>query len=362
MSSNHENTSFLLGSYTTEDQAGRAKGIYLCSWNQKQGRLSEPRLLAESSNPSYLATHPNRRFLYAVNEDRSGAVTAFSIAQDAEGEIALKKLNSQSTGGIWPCYISLDNSGRFVFVANYGSGSVLVYPILADGSLGSASDHHVHKGSGPHPRRQESPHAHMILQLPDSSKVYVVDLTLDMLVAYDFDVLKGKLLPLGPNHDVVLAPAAGPRHFVWGKKTSHLYVADELDGTVAVLEIRNGAIGRLVQTLKSVADSATGDAMSAGIRMHPQGGFLYVSHRAEQNDIAVFSVNANDGTLQFVSRHGSEGTAPRDFVIDSSGQYLIVANQHSDTIHVFEIDQKSGALSKSVQTLHVPTVVNLLQF
>ena len=148
-----------VGTYTD----GKSKGIYRMVLDTASGKLSEPVLAAELSNPSFLAVHPTGKYLYTVNESsgpgKGGGVTAFALDARTGN---LTRLNQESTVGDGPCHLVVDATGKNVLVANYGGGSVAVLPIGPDGKLGPASDFVQHKGKVFDPKRQGRPHAHSI--------------------------------------------------------------------------------------------------------------------------------------------------------------------------------------------------------
>src|SRR5438034_11815282 len=198
-----------IGTYTTT----RSKGIYAYRFDADSGRLTSLGLVAETVNPSFLAVDPSRRFLYAVNEisnyagGKGGGVSAFAIDR-ATGKLTF--LNEVSSRGREPCHVSLDKTGKFVMVANYGGGSVAVFPVLADGRLGEASAFVEHHGSSVNPERQEGPHAHSIGPSPDNRFVLAADLGLDRLLVYRFDSAQGSLEPNDPPFATVKPGAAAP--------------------------------------------------------------------------------------------------------------------------------------------------------
>ena len=196
---------------------GKSKGIYRCDLNPATGKLTTPALAGETVNPSFIAIHPNKRFLYAVGEigtfkgKKTGAISAFAIDQ-ATGNLTL--LNQQPSAGTGPCHVNVDRTGKYVLAANYGSGSAVVLPILDDGKLDKASCTVQHKGSSINKGRQEGPHAHSINLDANNRFAFVADLGLDKVLTYRFDADKGTLTANDPPAGVV-SPGAGPRHFAF---------------------------------------------------------------------------------------------------------------------------------------------------
>ncbi len=211
----HKKYFVYVGTYTAE-AGSTSKGIYAYRFDSDTGELTSIGVAAETTNPSFLAVHPNHRFLYAVNEtgnyqgQKSGAVSAFSI-DHATGKLTL--LNEVASKGADPCYITVDKTGKYVLVANYTGGSVAVFPVLEDGRLGEASAFIQHTGHGADPERQEGPHAHSIDLSPDERFAIVDDLGLDETLVYRFDSAKGSLTLNDPQIYTTLAkadPGAGP--------------------------------------------------------------------------------------------------------------------------------------------------------
>ncbi|HET6426721.1 MAG TPA: lactonase family protein, partial [Planctomycetaceae bacterium] len=208
---NAESFRVYLGTYTGKD----SRGIYTATFDSDTGKLSEPRLAAEMVNPSFVAIHPNKKFLYAVGEiadfegKKTGGVSAYAI-DNASGKLTL--LNQQSSEGTGPCHVVVDKTGKTVLVANYGGGSCASLPIGADGKLTKAASAIQHTGSSVNKSRQEAPHAHSINLDPANRFAYCADLGLDKILIYKFDAATSTLTPNDPPAGVV-APGGGPRHF-----------------------------------------------------------------------------------------------------------------------------------------------------
>lgn len=343
-----------VGTYTGQ----KSKGIYAYRFDAATGQLTSLGLAAEIENPSFLAVHPNRRFLYAVSEQanyegRSGAVSAFAIDRET-GKLAF--LNKVSSRGGGPCYVAVDKTGRDVLVANYGAGSVAVLPVLQDGRLGEASAFVQHAGSSVNPKRQQGPHAHWIEVAPDNRFVLVADLGLDQVLVYRFDPTKGSLSANNPAMAKV-NPGAGPRHLAIHPSGKFVYVINEIQSSVTAFayDADRGAL-RELQTISTLPKDFSGENSGAELEVHPTGHFLYGSNRGHDS-IAVFAIDAAKGTLTPVERVPTQGKTPRSFEIDPTGSYLFAANQSSDSIVVFRIDRKTGRLTPAGQVLEVPSPV-----
>jgi 6-phosphogluconolactonase len=347
-----------VGTYT---ESGRRDGIHLIRMDRRSGKLRRVASVDAGANPSFLAIHPNGRVLYAVNEvekydgKATGAVSAFAIARDTG---ALTRLDQQPSGGGAPCFVSVDRTGRVVLVANYVGGSVALLPIQADGSLAPATQVVQHKGSGPNAERQTAPHAHCIVTDPSNRFVLAADLGADRVFVYRLD-LEGKSLRHVEGGDAVMRSGAGPRHIAFHPTLPLVFVANELDSTVATLRFDavRGALSP-IDTRSTVPAGWTGTNFPADIHVAPSGRTLYVSNRGH-NSLAVFSVAESTGALALEQVVTTEGDWPRNFSLDPTGRWLLVANQRSDSIVVFGRDQKSGRLTPTRERIAVPSPVCL---
>ena len=350
---------FYVGTYT--EDGSKSKGIYAYQYDGKTYQITPLGLAAETTNPSFVAFHPNGRFLYAVNEvgnykgPNSGGVSAFSIDR-ATGKLTF--LNEVPSRGADPCYITVDRTGKYVMVANYTGGSLAVFPVLADGKLGEASAFVQHTGHGTNPTRQEGPHAHSIDLSPDNRFAMVDDLGLDELLVYKFDSAKGSLALNDPPF-TKLAAGSGPRHFVLRPDGKFAYVVSEMGHTVTAFsnDATNGRL-QVLQTVTTLPKDFTGRNDDAEIAVHPSGKFLYASNRGDDS-IAIYTIDQSKGTLALVGIVHTGGKEPRSFEIDPTGVLLFAENQKSDNIVIFRIDQKTGQLTPTGQVLEVGSPVCL---
>src|SRR3984957_7053132 len=348
---------FYVGTYT--EDGSKSKGIYAYRFDADTGQITSLGLAAETTNPSFVALHPNGRFLYAVNEvgnykgPNSGGVSAFSIDR-ATGKLTF--LNELPSRGADPCYITVDQTGKYVLVANYTGGSVAVFPVLADGKLGEASAFVQHTGHGANPARQEGPPTHSIDLSADNRFAMVDDLGLDELDVYKFDASKGLLTPNSPPF-AKLDAGSGPRHFVQRPDGKFAYVVAEMGHTVTVFS-NDSANGKLrpLQTISTLPKDFTGRNDDAEIRIHPSGKFLYASNRGEDS-IVIYAIDKSKGTLTQVGSMSTGGKEPTNVEIDPTGTLLFAANKKSDNIVVFRIDQKTGLLTPTGKVLEVGTPV-----
>jgi 6-phosphogluconolactonase len=333
-----------IGTYTNTTTGSR--GIYSSEFTSRSGQFGPLVVAAETKNPSFLARHLSRPFLYAANETQDGTVSTFEI--DAKG--GLKFLRSSSTGGSGPCYLAVDSSGKWLFVANYGGGSFAVLPILPDGTTGDPRVVH-HSGSGPSPR-QNAPHPHQVVEMPDGT-LLVPDLGTDRVMRYQFDTTTGKVNPANPP-DLRLPPGTGPRHLVASRDGKFVYVIGELANNVTVFaQSSPKADWAAIQTIGTVTPEFANRNTAAEIAIHPDGHFLYTSNRGE-NDIVVFSIESKSGKLTKVDAAGTNA-GPRFFTVDNSGRWLFCAGETSGTVNVFAIDPRTGKLRLKPNPLSVPS-------
>ena len=352
--------SVYVGTYTRGD----SQGIYHYRLDLASGKLTPAGVTAGVVNPSFLAVHPNRRFLYAVNEisnfqgKKCGGVGAFAIDPQSG---ALTLLNQQPSGGIGPCHLVVDERGKNVLVANYSSGSVCVLPIAADGHLGQQTAFIQHEGSSINPRRQKGPHAHSINLDRANRFAVAADLGLDKVFVYRFDAEDGSLRPNDPPFASV-APGAGPRHFAFHPAGQFAYLINELASTVTAFSY-NADRGQLdtIQTASTLPEGFDGDNSTAEVQVHPSGKFLYGSNRGHDS-IAVFRIDPNSGRLSYVANRSTQGKTPRNFGIDPTGRYLLAANQATGTVVVFRIDPGTGDLSPTGNVVNVPMPVCVKMF
>ena len=334
--------------YGVSDQ-GAGVGISLGRFNSTTGRLTTPALATEAAGPSFFTLSADGRFLYACHEP-AGEVAAYTLDR-ATG--ALRLLNKLPSGGADPCHISLDRTGRFALVANYTGGSVAVFSIRPDGSLGERTAFDQHHGSGPHPN-QQSAHSHAMLTDPTNRFALCADLGTDKIYIYRFDEKTGALTPNDPAFGV-LAPGSGPRHLVFSQDGKIVYVTNELNATVTALRW-DGARGALTefQTIGNLpAGLSAAGTSNAEIALHPNGKFLYTSNRG-QDRITVFAIDPASARLASVQDVSTRGQKPRFFGFDPTGQWLLANNQTSGTVALFKVDATNGQLTPTGDLLAAP--------
>jgi 6-phosphogluconolactonase len=346
------------GTYTRAvDGGGNGEGIYLFEMDPHTGELSEGRLVAKTPNPSWIAIHPSRKYLYAINEvtnyqGGSGSVTAFDI-DDTTGN--LTPIDTVSSEGAGPAHMSLDAQGKFAFIANYAGGTIAVLPILAGGALGPAVDILHDSGSlgSKHatdaPRGSfaisghDAPHAHMIAPASGNNFVLATDLAQDRIYVYKFDSTTGKLTPAATPF-ASLPSGDGPRHFVFHPNGHWLYLLQEEASTIAFFKY-DAASGALEaqQTISALPPEFAGTNYTSEIAVSPDGRFLYALNRL--HDTVTICAIAADGRIQRIGEASTLGDYPRHLAIDPSGNFVYVCNQRSDSITAFRRNPATGLLT-----------------
>jgi 6-phosphogluconolactonase len=341
----------LVGTYTNKTQS---KGIYAFAFDAETGKLTAKGVAAETPDPSWVVIHPNGKWAYAANEaGKQSTLSSFSI-DAATGK--LSQLNQLPALGQDPCHLSFDRTGKFLLAANYSSGNVAVFPILADGKLGEHTALVTNTGAtGPDKKRQDGPHAHWIEASAHNRYVYVADLGLDRVLIYKFDAANGTL---ALSSSATPNPGTGPRHVAFSQDGNFMYVLGELTSTVTVFANDARETWRSIQTISALPQGFSGRNDAAEIAMHPSGKWLYTSNRGHDT-LAVFAVEPGKGTLRLLEDVPTGGKEPRHFAIDPTGNYLLTENQNTDTIVTFRIDSASGKLTPTGDVTHVPSPICL---
>lgn len=353
--------------------SSNSKGVYVSRFRPATGELSKPELAAEIVNPAFLAVHPNQKFLYAVTEDplslgpdfdHESFVTAYAIDQ-SNGK--LTRLNSMPTGGTSTCYLSTDKTGHFLLFANFGSSSVTVLRINADGTIGQQTAFMKHVGHGKDPAFQSKAHPHSIDTSSDNRFAVVSDLGVDKVFVYHFNAETGALSPDEPPF-VEAERGGGPRHFVFDSAGKFGYSLHEMSGFVTVMawDGANGSFTK-VQDAKTLQPDFVGSNDSAEIAIHPSGKFLYESNRRFRgpqmwgpDSIGVFAIDPSNGTLTEVEQVPPGGTMPRSFGIDPTGSYLFAANELTGNVVLFHIDGTTGRLTPANRELKIDVPVSIV--
>ena len=350
--STNESTVFV-GTYTKNMGwvNGKAKGIYTCRMDNATGALRVVDSTTDIQNPSFLTISPDKKYLYAVAENggdplaRFGSVVAYKITEGGK----LLRINEMPSYGAAPCFISTDKKGKFVFVANYSTGTVASYKVKADGGLTDSICMKRDEG--------EKPLAHQIFESPNGNAVFVVDKGADKIFTYAKSA-DGKLTL---KNSVSTAVGEGPRHFDLSPNLKFGYAINELGSTINAYAFDKATNGlKELQSISTLPSDFKGQNTTAEIFVHPNGRFVYGSNRGH-NSIAIFKIKT-DGTLEFVAYEPTQGNTPRNFMITPNGKLLLVANQNSDNVVAFSIDATTGKLTPTGKNNVIMTPVCLKMF
>ncbi len=328
-------------------------GIHSYKVDRVTGAFSFLSATEGPDHPSFLALHPTRPVLYSVCRLREpdkhgcGGVRAYAITSK-DGK--LEFINQQSSMSDGPCHLEVDETGRFVLVANYSGGSVAMLPLREDGGLEKATGFVKHEGSSIHPGRQENPHPHSINVAPGNCFAFVPDLGTDRIMCYRMDLDQGVLMPHDPPSTQVKA-GAGPRHLALHPSGRFAYLINELDSTLIAyaLDVERGTLAEL-QTISTLPEGFEGENYCADVHVSPCGRYLYGSNRGHDS-VAVYRIDEQKGILTSIETQATQGAWPRNFAVDPQGRFLWAANQNGDSIVGFRIESKSGKLEATGQTV-----------
>ncbi len=345
--------SVYVGTYQPE---GR-DGLFHLRFDAVTGRLSQQSAVSSVTHASFLALHPTGGHLYAASEAPGGAdgeICAFA-SDPLTGD--LSPLNRRTAHGHSTCHVAVDSTGRCVLAANYGSPTVVMYPLQPDGSLGEVPVVVRHQGTSAHPRQTE-PHPHSANIDPSNRFVYCPDLGIDKVMVYRLDTAAGTLTPSDPPF-ARTAPGAGPRHFAFHPTLPFAYVVNEIDSTVLAYRWdRSSGTLEALRAVTTLPAGFEGRSHCADIHVHPSGRFLYASNRGHDS-IAVYRIDQTSGLPEPVGHEATQGKTPRNFALDPTGAFLLTANQGSDSIVVFRIDPATGQLQPTGEGARLPTPVCL---
>ncbi len=350
---------FFVGTYTNDN---RSAGIYSVSLDEKSGELGQPELAAKCSNPSFLALSPDGTRLYATAEvpsadgTQQGGLRAFHVTQGKGALTEFSALPLAASGT--STHVSVSPDGKAAFSVHYNAAWVASVRLDAQGALFERASLLTHAGkTGPNTKRQEKPHAHSIILSPDGRHAYVCDLGLDLVQPYLISPTDASLKALAP---AASEPGDGPRHSRFSHDGRHLYVVNELTGSMGVYlrDTQEGTLSRL-QTVSLLEPGFTGSNTSAEVQLHPNGRHLYATSRGP-DIITVLERSEQDGLLKVLQRLPSGGRHPRHFALSPDGRWLVCANRDTDSLNVFAVDPTSGTLRATGFSAVVPQAVCVL--
>ena len=325
-------------------------GFSLAHFDTDTGKLTVPVFLQEAVAPAYFIISPDKKHLYTCNSAPGSSVSAYAV-DPAMGKLDF--LNQKPSGGGDPSYVSLDATGRYLMVANYEGGSIAVYAVLPDGSLGERTAYVRHTGSSVNPERQTHARPHSIRVDPSNQFVLVPDLGVDKLFVYRLDQKTGALQPNDPPF-ASAAPGSGPRHVVFSPDGRWAYLINEMGSTIIRFswDAKSGVLTQH-ETISALPQDFKGTSTCAEILVHPSGKFVYATNRGH-NSVAVFAVDAKTGRLSLIQHIPTQGKTPRNCEFDPTGHWLLVSNQDSDNAVVYHIAPDTGRLTQAGEPVPVP--------
>jgi 6-phosphogluconolactonase len=336
--------------YFGTHSAGPGIGFSVAHFDTDTGALTVPKLDTEAVQPAYFVIHPDGRHLYTCNSGTPGCVSAYSIDPSTAH---LTLLNKEPSGGGDASYVSLDQTGRFVFVANYDGGNIAAFALKPDGSIGARTAFVQHTGHSVNPTRQTHAYAHSIIIDPTNRFVLAADLGVDKLFVYRFDVKSGTLTPNDPPFASV-EPGSGARHVKFHPNGRWVYLINEMACTVTAFnwDSARGALTEF-QTISTLPADFTGVSTCAEVLVHPDGRFLYGSNRG-MDSLAVFAIDHENGRLAPVQHISTRGSWPRNFAFDPTAKWIICTNHNSNNAVVFRVDEATGRLTQAGDPVPVP--------
>jgi 6-phosphogluconolactonase len=343
----------LVGTYT---KPGKSEGIYVYRFNSETGAFSYKSKAVGIENPSYLTVSNDHKHIYTVNEVGDGKGRASSFSFDPATS-QLHFMNSTSSGGDGPCYITVDSENKYAFVGNYDGGNLSAIPIRPDGSFGSSiqSIRHDGKSIG---QDQDRPHVHAAVLSPDNRFLFVPDLGTDKVNLYNVDLSVANPLTAASPAFISVKAGSGPRHFTFHPNGRFAYVIQELTGDVTAFEYENGNLKETQEVSLPSHTLGKIGADAADIHISPDGKFLYGSLRGNIHELVYYAIR-EDGKLMYTGRHSTLGKGPRNFAIDPTGKYLLVGNSGSNEIVIFQRNPQTGALVFTGKKIAVDTPVCL---
>jgi 6-phosphogluconolactonase len=318
---------------------GHGEGIYCFDFDPVRGSLQFLHLHA-ATNPSYLCI-PSKKYLYThteVAEANKPRVQAFKIN---EYDFSLQLLNEQEIPGGYPCHINFSKRNKCILVTCYETANTIIFPVEPGGRLLPHAKVLRHEGSSVNRLRQESPHPHAVMIDEIFNNILVTDLGIDSLMVYRIDSDDGKLTEK-LKQEIKLPPGSGPRHIALHSESKYAYVLNELSATVTVMRYCDGDLKPLgsYPTFPKKSKAIPG---AAAIRISGNGEFIYISERGD-DCIAVLRFDRLKETIEIIGRQKTMGKTPRDISLDPTGNWLLAANQDSDSVAIFKVDKNTGMI------------------
>lgn len=340
------------------------EGIFVLEFDRENRTFTEIQQITDKPGPNFQIIHPDGHTLYSISGEAPegleevGSVAFYRIDEET-GQLSW--LGEQSTMGRGPAHVSVDPMGRFVYVSNYGGGSMASYPVLDDGSLGEAVSVMQHEGgSMVNEDRQQRPYAHSTIPSPDGRYVYTSDLGMDKIMIYAVDQETGELTP-AEQPFAETEPGSGPRHFAFHPDGEFAYSVEELSSTVTAFryDASTGGLENL-QVISMLPSGFEERSSAADIHISPDGRFLYATNRGHDST-AIYSIDSETGMLEMEGIEPTRGGHPRNFAVDSEGEFVFMTNRDNDNLVLFERDEETGLLTYTGIEATVPRAVCVTQ-
>lgn len=345
---NAQQSQLLIGTYTNK---GNSEGIYVYDFNAKTGSATLKNS-AKTTNPSYLAIDKTNTIVFAVNENgQNSSVTSFSFIPESG---SLNEIDTKKTSGADPCFVTIN--GHQILIANYSGGSLDIFNSTANGKFLDKKQVIQHTGKSVDATRQKSAHVHQVQLTPDQKFVIVNDLGEDFIYIYQLPKTANKELTLYKK--IKMAPGSGPRHLSFSTNGKFAYLTHEFNGKITAFKYAMGNLTK-IQEVETAPLNFKGKIDAADIHVSPDGKYLYQTNRGDLNTISLFAI-AKDGQLNFVETISTLGKGPRNFAIDPSGKFLLVAHQYTNDVVIFNRDQHTGKLTANGKKINVGAPVCLV--
>jgi 6-phosphogluconolactonase len=335
-----------------------SKGIYRSTFDAANGKLTPAVLAAEIGSPGFLALHPDGKKLYAAATSSAGpGAAAYRIGADG----ALEAINALPTGDGGAAHIAVHPSGRFLLTAQYGGGSVALFPLDADGRLGAAKVIEHEGGAKAVEKRQDAPHPHYVGWSPDGRFALVPDLGLDGIVIYRVDASAPAITRHGFAASV---RGGGPRHLKFSPDGKFIYLLNELSVSMTAFawDAANGT-ARQLGTVPSISEAVKAKEThnsGAEILMHPGGRFVYFSNRGHDT-VSVFRVDPATAAAEVIQVQPVRGAFPRNINLAPGGGWLLAAGADSNTVAVHKVNPQTGELTYQTKgVINVPAPICIL--
>ncbi len=346
--SSTKNESFLVGTYTENS----SQGINYIDFNSKTNKISLNSVIADVKNPSFVISNKAKNILFSVEEFPSktgGKVSSFAF--DATSK-TFQKINSQNTFGDDPCYVSLSPNEKFLVVGNYSSGNYTVFPIDKNGKIDEKVQLIQHEGNSVNKDRQKNPHVHSVVFHPTENQLFIADLGNDTIEIVPFNENENSPIKTEKSYVYQTIPGKGPRHMIFDKSGKYVFITFELTNEVGIAKFEHDTL-EVLQYI-SLTDNPTKSGSAAEVRLSADGNFLYASVRGNDNILVVMQKQDNESWKK--TQTIPTGSAPRNFILANDEKTILVANQKSNSIWVFNRNQKTGLLTKTQEEfiIHKP--------